>query len=450
MNSMFDDPFAPQPRSAIKPRSADKPRSANAPRAARRSPSARFQPHARDSAPAPTSEAEPGRSLLMRLGVLLAAIAVPVMAAPGDFGAIAADAAPEYGIADTSDAGGAGAMPFERAGMSFPGSAFYYLADPPMEALVALPSADPLADGRSAGGRDIGALIDAGPAARPFLAPGLGSDQARAQRCLAQAIWYEAGSESEAGQRAVAQVVLNRVAHPAWPGSVCGVVYQGSERRTGCQFTFTCDGSLARPARGASWEGAERIARAALSGEVYAPIGHATHYHTLFVNPYWAKTLDHIGTIGAHHFYRNRGRGGEKAAFSVRYAGAEPLVSGRIDRASAPRGLAAGSAEADVRAAALLPAPAGASPRPVVAFDTAATNPAMPDPARTGTALADPALAGAGRARAQYANAGRWKRDPAQAGKSTHSSGQADRAPESGETSAEHAGPAADKSDPAG
>ncbi|MEE4155424.1 MAG: cell wall hydrolase [Erythrobacter sp.] len=357
------------------------------------------------------------RALLARIAVLVAAIALPVLAAPGDLGAQALGA-PDLAAPAPGEAEGPGLMPFEQAGANFPGSAFYYLADPPREALVALPSADPLGRGAASGGRDVGALIDVGPAARPLITAGLGIDHARAHRCLAEAIWYEAASESEAGQRAVAQVVLNRVAHPAWPASVCGVVYQGSERRTGCQFTFTCDGSLARAARGPTWEAAKRIANEALGGAVYAPVGHATHYHTLWVNPYWARTLDHIGTIGAHHFYRNRGRGGEKSAFTLRYAGGEPRVAGRMGAADA-RGAGAGIAAgvgAALSAAFSLPmlAPSASEEAIERAADGAALDraPAPNRAAQAPLANVDPAPREAGQARAKYANAGRWKREP--------------------------------------
>ena len=164
------------------------------------------------------------------------------------------------------------------------------------------------------------------PAARSFT---LGSAafpaRMRSIECLTAAIYYEAASESEDGQRAVAQVVLNRVRHPTYPNSVCGVVYQGSERTTGCQFSFTCDGSLARIPSIAGWARARRIAAAALAGSVYAPVGHSTHYHTTQVLPYWASTLAKTAVIGAHIFYRWNGGWGTPAAFRQRYAGAEPL-----------------------------------------------------------------------------------------------------------------------------
>lgn len=150
-------------------------------------------------------------------------------------------------------------------------------------------------------------------------------DQLRSLDCLAQAVYYEARSESEDGQRAVAQVVLNRVRHPAYPNSVCAVVYQGPQRAGGgCQFTFTCDGSLARAPGGPGWAEARRIAAAALAGQVYAPVGHATHYHTQQVVPAWAFRLAKVAVIGAHSFYRLAGGWGEPGAFRQAYARHEP------------------------------------------------------------------------------------------------------------------------------
>ena len=110
------------------------------------------------------------------------------------------------------------------------------------------------------------------PAARPFLFSGSPIDLARATDCLAAAQLYEAGDDA-VGERAVAQVVLNRVRHPAFPTTVCGVVFQGQERTTGCQFTFTCDGALARSPTQAAWERAREMARSALAGKVYKPVG---------------------------------------------------------------------------------------------------------------------------------------------------------------------------------
>ncbi len=129
----------------------------------------------------------------------------------------------------------------------------------------------------------------------------------RALECLTQAVYYEAAGDGADGERAVAQVVLNRMRHPAYPSSVCGVVYQGSDRPIGCQFTFTCDGSLARIPIPTLWKQAERIARQALAGKVFAPVGHSTHYHADYVLPYWANSLDKSVQIGRHIFYRLKG-----------------------------------------------------------------------------------------------------------------------------------------------
>jgi len=166
-----------------------------------------------------------------------------------------------------------------------------------------------------------------GPAATPFaFRAATPIDQLRSLDCLSQAVYYEAASESEDGQRAVAQVVLNRVRHPAWPNSVCGVVYQGPMRAGGgCQFTFTCDGSLGRRPGGIAWARARMIAAEALAGHSFAGVGLSTHYHTHAVFPSWAPRLMKTAVIGAHNFYRLPGTPGLPGAFSDRYAGSEPV-----------------------------------------------------------------------------------------------------------------------------
>ncbi len=122
--------------------------------------------------------------------------------------------------------------------------------------------------------------------------------------CLSEAIYYEARSEDTLGQIAVAEVVMNRVANPHYPKTVCGVVFQGQYRETGCQFTFTCDGSrIARP-RGEAWDRARDVALHVLLGLNTPVTNKATHYHTDYVNPYWAAGLVETGVIGTHIFYR--------------------------------------------------------------------------------------------------------------------------------------------------
>lgn len=161
-------------------------------------------------------------------------------------------------------------------------------------------------------------------AARPFaLGHAAALDRGRAMECLAAAVYYEAGNQGEAGERAVAQVVLNRVRHPAFPDTVCGVVYQGSEH-AGCQFSFACDGSMDRPASHAGQAQAMRIAADALAGQVFAPVGLATHYHTYAVTPSWNRALVMTDALGAHLFHRWKGYWGTAAAFHQRWSGVEP------------------------------------------------------------------------------------------------------------------------------
>jgi hypothetical protein len=155
--------------------------------------------------------------------------------------------------------------------------------------------------------------------ARPFAARGDEMDQRRALLCLTQAVYYEAGFEPLEGRRAVAQVVLNRMRHPAFPKSVCGVVYQNNGRV--CQFSFVCDGALNRAPAAGAWRQAEAIARAALAGSVAVSVGSATHYHANYVAPRWAPMLAKVAQLGQHIFYRWPGSWGLPAAFTGRYIG---------------------------------------------------------------------------------------------------------------------------------
>lgn len=197
---------------------------------------------------------------------------------------------------------------------NFPGSAFYHLDQNVHPVTVETAQADlpPLSD-RTAG------------AARPFVMRDDSADYARALQCLTDAIYYEAANEPDAGQRAVAQVILNRMRHPTYPNSVCGVIYQGSERATGCQFSYSCDGSMARMPARAAWLRARNVAAQALAGSVYAPVGMATHYHANYVYPYWASSLNFVGTIGTHRFYGWKGSAGRQSAFFRTHAGREPF-----------------------------------------------------------------------------------------------------------------------------
>jgi hypothetical protein len=142
------------------------------------------------------------------------------------------------------------------------------------------------------------------PAAAPFHFKGSDSERLQAIDCLAAAGWYEAGNDPN-GERSVMQVVLNRVRHPAFPSTVCGVVFQGSQLATGCQFTFTCDGSLVRRRpSGRELAQARRLATEALDGDVDAIVGQATHYHANYVSPWWSTQMKQLATVGLHIFYR--------------------------------------------------------------------------------------------------------------------------------------------------
>jgi spore germination cell wall hydrolase CwlJ-like protein len=121
--------------------------------------------------------------------------------------------------------------------------------------------------------------------------------------CLTQAIYYEARGESARGQAAVAQVVLNRVKHPAFPRTVCGVVYQGASRKA-CQFSFACDGSMNRRREAAAWKRARDLAKRALAGALGAEVGSATHFHTTAVSPAWAPQMLRVASVGTHIFYK--------------------------------------------------------------------------------------------------------------------------------------------------
>jgi len=153
---------------------------------------------------------------------------------------------------------------------------------------------------------DGGALevIEGTPVVRLGPDPGLDMAAGDPLTCLAQAVYFEARSESVEGQEAVAQVVMNRTHLADRPPTVCGVVFEGQERGIGCQFTFACDGSLGEPGDMAAWNRALAVAKQALGGFVYKPMREATHYHAAWMTPYWAAQRTRIRQIGGHIFYR--------------------------------------------------------------------------------------------------------------------------------------------------
>ncbi len=238
----------------------------------------------------------------------------------------------------------------------FPGGALLHVADDDAAPSVGATGTAILPDMPIPAGATLPANDGTIHPAQPFsMRLASATDRIRALQCLTAAIYYEAGNEPDAGQRAVAQVILNRVRHPAFPSTVCGVIYQGSERLTGCQFSYACDGSMARVPARASWLRAMRVAGDMLSGTVQPDVGTATHYHTYAVTPSWNRQLVMTAAIGAHFFHRWQGYWGTPSAFRQAYLGGEP-VPGPHPRPSMPDVFAPAQVTAAV--AALAPAPA--------------------------------------------------------------------------------------------
>jgi len=210
--------------------------------------------------------------------------------------------------------------------------------------------------------RRVNALLPADGAApdvaQPFQLDVATKNGRQALQCLTEAAYFEAGGNGPVAQAAVVQVVLNRLRHPDFPKSVCGVVYEGSDRDSGCQFTFTCDGSLKRPVDADSWNEARKVAERALGGYVDRAVGTATYYHADYVFPLWAPSLVKLATVGPHIFYRLAGIEGAAAYLTGQYAGGEvklaqavlkaidkhaqktaPEVAATVQEASVPPGL---------------------------------------------------------------------------------------------------------------
>jgi spore germination cell wall hydrolase CwlJ-like protein len=163
------------------------------------------------------------------------------------------------------------------------------------------------------------------PRPRPPLTPaqelGLeGNERTKAEKCLAQAIYFEARNEPLRGQIGVAQVVLNRVFSPYYPDTVCGVVFQNAHRFLSCQFTFACDGKSKAIRERAAWGRAQRIAKQALDSTVWLPdVAKSTHYHATYVRPRWVREMKKMVRHGQHIFYRPHrwGDGADEAGWGV-------------------------------------------------------------------------------------------------------------------------------------
>jgi len=202
-----------------------------------------------------------------------------------------------------------------------------------------------------------------GPAAKPFQYAA--ARTATDLDCLADAVYYEARGEGPTGEAAVAQVVLNRVRHPAFPKTICGVVFQG------CQFSFACNGAMSGHREPAAWREARRVAQRALAGAVVANIGNATHFHTLGVNPGWGSNLLRVAQVGYHVFYRFGGRSGRPGAFT-----AQPQPSSQ-DMDVAP------TIENAPVLASIVPTPVSALSQAVFTSSPAAPKVQLVDPATT-------------------------------------------------------------------
>lgn len=147
-----------------------------------------------------------------------------------------------------------------------------------------------------------------------------GKGRAKAEKCIADAIYFEARSEPVRGQIAVAQVVLNRALSGFYPNDVCGVVYQNAHRHLACQFTFACDGIRDVVTETDHWSRAKTISTDILDGKLWLPdIGKATHYHASYVRPYWVRSMRKHEKIGLHTFYRPRewGNGADAPSFET-------------------------------------------------------------------------------------------------------------------------------------
>ncbi len=225
--------------------------------------------------------------------------------------------------------------------------------------LSALEGADYSAEdsGESVAGKDDPSLMES-PAQRLGLD---GDTRVHAEKCLSEAIYFEARGEPYQGQEAVAQVVMNRVFSGYYPHDVCGVVFQNKNRHLACQFTFACEGKdLSRIDEPDMWEQAKEIAKKMLDGKIWlADIGHATHYHAYWVHPSWVHEMVRLYRLGVHTFYRPRAWGDDEPTWS-------PAAVKDESQAEKPQAAAT---------AAATPAVATPSPEPAAKGPQAAASP---------------------------------------------------------------------------
>jgi spore germination cell wall hydrolase CwlJ-like protein len=214
-------------------------------------------------------------------------------------------------------------------------------------------------DNDTGAGESVAGKDDASRLQTPAQRLGLeGNARAKAEKCLADAVYFEARGEVRKGQEAVAQVVMNRVFSGYYPHDVCGVVYQNAHRHLACQFTFACEGKdLSRIDEPDMWEQAKSIAKDTLDGKIWLPeVGHATHYHAYWVHPSWVHEMTRLFKLGVHTFYRPRNWGdGEDEPVWGKSAPATPSAS----NGETPNGKSEG-AKPDVKSPQAAAPPAGA------------------------------------------------------------------------------------------
>jgi hypothetical protein len=242
---------------------------------------------------------------------------------------------------------------------------------PGAEPVLVSPAIDPdiklsALEGRAVGGiggETVAGKDDAGRLQSPAVRLGLaGKPLARAEKCLADAVYFEARGEPLRGQMAVAQVVMNRVFSGYYPNNVCGVVYQNADRHLACQFTFACEGKdLSRIDELDMWAQAKRIAKDTLDGKIWlTEVGHATHYHAYWVHPSWVHEMKKMYQLGVHTFYRPRAWGD----------GADAPIWGAVPFAAKPEAVPTAAA----------PSPTGAAKIPQAALSPAAISTAVSEP----------------------------------------------------------------------
>jgi hypothetical protein len=202
--------------------------------------------------------------------------------------------------------------------------------------LAALEGDDAADDaGDAVAGKDEASLLES-PAQRLGLE---GKPRAKAEKCLADAVYFEARGEPLKGQQAVAQVVMNRVFSGYYPNDVCGVVYQNANRHLACQFTFACEGKdLNKVDEPDMWEQAKRIAKDMLDGKIWlSEVGHATHYHAYWVHPSWVHEMTRLYRLGVHTFYRpkNWGDGDDAPVWGKAVTGGKTDSDGAKSEAAA-------------------------------------------------------------------------------------------------------------------